>query len=355
MSHQRERHGGREGTRNLARQCRAGLSLAVMALLLFAWGPAQAAEKVSLRLSFVPSGKDAIFFYTRELGLWQASGLQVEIGHTRGSLEVCQFVGLNKDEFGIAEATTVMQSRAKGMPIRMLGLQLPKTPVSLISKAKVAIRTPKDLEGKSIALSIQSSTAVLLPAFLRQNGVDATRVALKNTPPGSILPVVLADRAEAAGLYAVSFLPAFKAQGWEEGRNLNVLRFGDHGFERLLGVSIITSEKIVRERPDLVRRFLPPLFEAIRRAMRDPDAAAASLRKQQPELNISLPAIKEGLLESFRLMDTPEAREHTLGWIAPDKVHWTHDLLAELKMLERRLSAEELFTNEFLAGPPFQP
>ena len=143
--------------------------------------------KVSLRLDFLPSGEYCGYYAAKESGFWAKNGLDVEIRSGTGSLESCKLVALGREDFAIADASTMMKSRIEGMPLKMIGTHLARHPVSLFAKTSTGVRSPKDLAGESVAMAAVGSPRSLLPPFLKLNGIDPAKVETRYMAPGALM------------------------------------------------------------------------------------------------------------------------------------------------------------------------
>jgi len=312
----------------------------------------QEVDRVLLRLSWIPSGKDSAFYAAKHKGFWANRRLDVDVRPGTGDADVCKLVGLRRDDFGVSGMDGVIKARVRGLPVKMLGMHLAMPPQSIVAKTKSGIKTPKDLEGKTLVGSPASGMTGLLPAFFKKNGVDSSKVKVVMSSPGSWTSLFLADKVDAMPAFLMVEVAALKSKGWEEGKNLNIMRFKDWGFPDLLSLGLITSDQYIEKKRDLVERFVPPFFDGIRYSMKNPSDAVSELAKVFPEMNKHV--LVDGLLHSFKLMRTKGAAEHTLGWIEEGKVKFTQDLLYELGQIKKKLPVTEFFTNEFLSGPPFK-
>ncbi len=330
-----------------------GVSFGLLSLVGHkAIGEAAEMDRVLLRLSWLASGKDVAFYAARAQGFWSKNGIDLDIRAGTGSADVCKLVGLARDDFGISGMAAIIKARIKGLPVKMLGMHIPRPAQAILSKADAGIKVPKDLEGKTFVGSPASAITRLLPAFLKKNGVDPSKVTVKMARPGAQMSLLLADKADAIPAMLTAEVVALKAKGWEEGKNLNVMRFEDWGFSDLLTLGFITSDRYIEKKRDLVKRFIPACFDGIRYAMQNPEDSVNAFLKLAPQKKKSI--LLEGLLSSFKLMDTKEAKDHTLGWIQEEKVEFTQNLLYELGQIDKKLPVTELFTNEFLTGPPYK-
>jgi len=314
------------------------------------WRNAEAAaqlQKVSLRLDFLPSGEYCGYFTAKEKGFWARNGLDVEIKAGSGSLESCKLVALGREDFGIADASTMMKSRIDGMPLKMIGTHLAQHPVSIFAKAEKGIRSPLDLVGKSVGMGATAAARSLFPAFMKANGVDPAKVEMKFMASGALLAAFLENKADALVSYLVPWQALLEARGYEEGKNLVIMRWMDHGFRNLAGAGFIVSEETLAKRRDLVRRFIPPIYQGVRYALENQAEGVGYVHKYYPERD--RPVDLKICGASLQLQLTEEARQQKLGWMSREKWEWTQNVWYDVGEIKKKLPVEEYFTNEFLA------
>lgn len=334
----------------------AGILGAMMALSLAPGAQktafAQAREGVVLRLGWLPTGTEAPLYLTKEKGYWSKRGLDVDIRPGTGSGDAAKLVGLARDEFGNLHIPTVLISRSKGIPVKVLGTHYAENPECIISLKEKGIKTPKDLVGKAIGLSAGGGDRQLFPAFLKLNGVDVKDVKIRTTPLETRYTLLLKGDVDAAHGYTVQNLMALKHQGYTEGKELNVIRYRDWGFDKFYIYGITSSDEIVQKKRSIVQGFVDGFYEGLLYSIRNPEEAVVSMHKKFPEMNKALLMDQQAL--SFTLMDNKEAREHTLGWMDKERWIWMQDMLFDAGMIEKKISVEECYTNEFLKGSPFK-
>jgi NitT/TauT family transport system substrate-binding protein len=102
---------------------------------------------------------------------------------------------------------------------------------------------------------------------------------------------------------------------------------------------------LVAENPELIRRFLRATYQGWRDAQKEPEAAIEALAKQVP--GIDREAYLATMSYVLDLVITERSAEHGIGWILPELMQKTIDLTATGGTLDRELTAEEVFTNEF--------
>ena len=305
------------------------------------------AQKVSLRLDFLPSGEYCGYYMAKEAGLWARNELDVEIRAGTGSLESCKLVALGREDFAISDASTMMKSRIDGMPLKMIGTHLARHPVSLFAKTSTGVRTPKDLPGKSVAMAAVGSPRSLLPTFLKVNGIDPGKIEMRFMTPGALFAAFLEDKADALVSYLVPWKALLESRGYEEGKNLTIIRWMDYGFQNLAGAGFIVSEETLAKRRDLVRRFVPPIFQGVQQALEKQADAVGHVLKYYPERNREVDQKICAL--SLQLQLSEEAKQHKLGWVSREKWEWTQNVWFDTGEIKKKLPVDEYFTNDFLA------
>ena len=89
------------------------IGAAAVALMAFAVSPAQAADKVVLMLNWYVYGEHAPFYYGKQLGLYSAEGIDLEIQEGRGSAVTTQAVAAGSATFGYVDVPTMMRAAVK--------------------------------------------------------------------------------------------------------------------------------------------------------------------------------------------------------------------------------------------------
>jgi hypothetical protein len=78
-------------------------------------------------------------------------------------------------QFGFADGFVVGNAVSKGMNIRAVAGLYRRNPTAVVVLADSDIKTPKDLEGKTIAIAAGSTQFQQWPAFVKGCGLDASR------------------------------------------------------------------------------------------------------------------------------------------------------------------------------------
>src|ERR1700751_2086945 len=150
----------------------AGLAAGLAAVPLARRGRAQTKRQVTMRLDWLYQGPNAGFLVAQDKGFYEQAGLNVEIGPGRGSGSTAQLVASKATQFGFADGYVVGNAVSKGMNIKAVAGLYRRNPTAVVVLADSDIKTPKDLEGKTIAIAAGSTQFQQLAAFLTDCGLE---------------------------------------------------------------------------------------------------------------------------------------------------------------------------------------
>ncbi len=304
-------------------------------------GSASAADDVSIRLNWYLVGFHAPIYMGVERGYFADEGINLTINEGRGSGVSTQVVGAKDDTFGISDAGTLMLAASKGIPIKTIMSPMNISPFGVISREDAGIKSPKDLEGKKIAVSAGDALTQLFPAVLKANGLDESTVELVFVDPAGKIVSVLEKKADA--LLGSADAQYFQIE--EKGVKAAAMNFADVGVPTV-GLTIIAHEDTINDHPDIIRRFVKAMRRSFEEGVKDPDAAIAAAVKAKPD--VSADALKGQLLVDLDLLHSAASESGGIGYAATEDWERTLELMKEYRELETDRTADSFYTNEFL-------
>ena len=320
----------------------AGVLLA--ALVACTAPAARAADAVSFRLNWYLGGLHVPFYYGKEKGIYAAEGIDLTINEGRGSANTVQVVAAGSDTFGLADSSSVIATAAKGAEIKSVMSLLNSTGFAVVSLAETGIRTPKDLEGKRLAVSPGDPLGQLFQALATYNKLDMSKITLVQVDPAAKVVAVLEKRAD--GLLGGADDQYFLIK--QRGLQPAALRYADHG-ANIVGMTIVTRNDLIKTKPDLVRRFVRATIKSWEEAKKNPGAAVDAALKVKPDLNRQ--STLEQLMVDIDLLDSPNSKGR-IGWGAQADWDQTIDLLKKYRDLSTTQPWTAFHTNEFVAAQP---
>ena len=302
----------------------------------------QPPQKVVFALNWFPVGDHAAYWVALEKGYYRQRGLDVDMQNSKGSGDSIAKVDTGRADVGLADSAVVIASAARGTKVKVVGMVFDKSPLNIWSRKDAPITKPKDLEGKSVAAPPGDGQRQMFPAFARLNGIDASKVTWVNVEPAAKVPALAEKRVDAVADYTTG-LPFYeKAIG--KG-NAVMLPWADHGFD-MYSMSIIASEKTMKERGPVLKAFLEASYLGWRDVMSDPKSALEIFKKRVPEIDLSI--IEPNMMMGLDLMKTDRYAKNGIGWMEEKKMCDSVDLVNTYMGVPTKVECKAVYTNEFL-------
>ncbi|MEZ4927898.1 MAG: ABC transporter substrate-binding protein [Saprospiraceae bacterium] len=197
--------------------------------------------------------------------------------------------GLGKDplklvgdnEFGVAASDEVLHAVDKGGDFVIIGLINYNSPACYISLEKYNIKTPKDLEGKTVGILPFGGTGLIYKILLKKNGIDETKIKEVTVYPD--LKVFIAGKTH-------QVQPAFIYDETvtldEQGIKYNVLEPKDFNVS-FKGAVYFTTGNTVKNNPNLVQEFVNTMAAGVNGAINNPEKAIQALKEIAPDIDPS--------------------------------------------------------------------
>lgn len=222
--------------------------------------PALASEKsVVYRLKWLKNMSTVGDLYAQEQGIFTDYGLDVTIkagGPERDSIRELE---LGYAHFGVASADQIIRALTKGAPVVVVAQLFQVNPLQWIYRQeRTAIETLSDLKGLKLGITFGKNDEIIMKTLLARAQINERQVDFFSV------------RLDYAPFYKgqVDLWPVYiNTQGVEIGGKLTAagekIRFfnpNDHGVH-FVANSVVTSEKMINQHPDLVDRFVCALLQ----------------------------------------------------------------------------------------------
>ncbi len=301
---------------------------------------AWAAEKVQFQFDWVFYGKFAGYFAARDKGFYKAVGLDVTLD--RGYGTAATSVAAGKHDYGIDGMSSVVIARSKNIPVKMVSVWHERGMYTLFMLKSSGIRTPKDLEGKTIGVAAGDVNHRSFAVFSKAVGLKKwewvfLRPAAKN-------PSLLAKKVDAIGTFTTVGIP-LRIQAKKMGDGIVEFLWSDFGV-RLPTDGIVTHDKTIAEKPGQIRRFLSATLEGNAWAIEHPKEAVDIFQKSRPDARRSLTAAFWDLSSRFQVWGS--LKEHGLGHFDRGVMEYTRKAIIEAYQLKNPPALDDIYTAEFL-------
>jgi NitT/TauT family transport system substrate-binding protein len=243
-----------------------GIWMMVMAVLI-STAPAAAGDipKINYRLKWLFNTSVVGDLYADVQGYFSDRGLAVTVKPGGPERNAIKELELGQAQFGVASADQVIRALDKGSPVVVLAQLFQVNPLQWIYRAsKRPINRLQDLEGRIIGITYGGNDETIMRTLLAKGNLAEKDVTLFSvrydyTP-------FYQDKVDIWPVYrnAQGIILAEKLKQSSEA--VKFLVPADFGV-RFVANSVVTSEKMLREQPEVVKRFMAALMKGWRKAM----------------------------------------------------------------------------------------
>jgi len=208
-------------------------------------GAAPPAEKVLVRFTWKLYGVYAPLYVALDKGYFAQEGLSVELAEGSGSENVVKLIATGT---GIVAAEAI----SAGLPVKVIANYMASNPLGLISFPEIPLKTPKDLEGKTVGLATGETFANMIEPFARINGVDVSKVKRIQFDGATRNAQFVARKIDVISVYLNNDLPLLASK---LNVKFNVLNAADFGL-KLMGTSYFVNNGYAKDHPETLRKLL---------------------------------------------------------------------------------------------------
>lgn len=311
----------------------------VLAFTALFCGGESSTKNVRVALDWFPWSNHSGLFISQEKGYFKDRDLNVDIYTPADPATVLQTVGAGKDDFGISYQIDVLLARAQGIPVVSIAALVQHPLNSIMTLKTSGLTHPSDLRGKKIGYPGLPSDEAMLRTVLSSEGLSLADVELVNVG-FDLVPALIGKKVDAIlGAYWVHESIDAELQGYP----VNIMRLEQWGVPDYYELVLVTSEKKIKEQPDVVRRFVDAVVRGYNDAINDPQDAIDLLAKAHPEINqdIERPGVK--LLAPLWIDSTTAFGEQTQArWLS------IADWLKANGLLDKNVDPTKAFTDQFI-------
>jgi NitT/TauT family transport system substrate-binding protein len=306
---------------------------------------AQGKEKVVLLLNWYTYSEHAPFYLGKERGYFDQEGLDLDIQEGRGSGITVQAVAAGTATFGYADIPTMIKAASKGAPVTAVGVALQTSPMSVMGFAEKNIRKPEDIKGKIVAVTPGDSMSQIWPLFLKKTNLKEGDFKQVAGDAQTKLNAVINGQADLLLGYVMD--QAIKLQDATH-KQVYPIRFADYGIN-MVSSGIIVQKEFLKNKPDVVKRFMRAATRSLEEASKNPEAAIDAMLKAQPKSGVKDTALV-GLKNTIALYHGPDNPKDKPFRVGAKNMSETLQLLAEYGGLDKASAgkAEDYYTNAYL-------
>jgi NitT/TauT family transport system substrate-binding protein len=272
-------------------------------------------------------------------GYFSEAGLDVSFAVGRGGVDVAKQVGAGNAPIGGIVGDSPIMVRANGVPIKTVAVFGGKGFMQLVVREDSGIEKPADLKGKTITvMSYQDTTFYALLGLLASAGLTQDDVNIQAVGPTGVWEFVATGKS--VGMAGVpDWIPPVQAAG------VKVKVIPTDEFFPHMAQAIAVSDKVIKERPEMVQKFVTAALRGMKDIMEDPNKAADDFVTFVPEWKGKEGAVKAAFNYYAKLVYVGQNR---LGEINVERLTTLQDFYVAKGIIPKKTPVEELYTNQFI-------
>ena len=296
--------------------------------------------KATLVLDWFPNTNHAGLYLARARDWYAAEGLELTVEAPSDVSAAMKLVGAGNAELGISYQPAVTIARAQDVPVVSVAALVQHNLGAFAAKRQVGISRPKQFEGKRYGSSGLPQSGAQLATAMRCDGGDPSTVE-EVTLGQQISQALLADRVDFMAL-----LPTWEGVELEmKGADLVYMNYRDHCLPDSYNLVFIAGEAAIRDKPEVIRRFLAATQRGYEAAVKEPAEANAALLQAAPDLNADLVRASMERLTPYFIAEAPR-------WGVQDGGRWNAYAawMLENGLIQKPVDGARAFTSDLLVA-----
>jgi len=305
-------------------------------MLAASLAPASAADKVTFLTSWFAQAEHGGFYQAKATGLYDKAGLDVTIKMGGPQVNGTQLLLAGDADFIMGYDIQVLKGREQNLPLVTVASSFQFDLQGIMTHDDVASLAA--LKGKPILIA-GSSRVTFWPWLRAKYGFtdDQIRPYTFNLQP------FFADKDVAQQGYPSS--EPYQAQ--QQNEKVKFFLLADGGYPPY-GSTIVTTEKMIAEKPGVVARFVKASLEGWRDYMKDPAPANALIKADNTKMTDGQIAFAIEKLKENKAIDGSDAAKLGIGIITADRYKQIYDFLVAGELLDPKVDWHKAFDDRFV-------
>ncbi len=293
--------------------------------------------EVNVVMGYIPNVQFAPFYVADKKGYFAQEGIKIK--YSWGfEIDGIKLLGANQADFAMLGGDQVIQARSQDIPLVYVANYYNAFPITVFSLKDKNIKTPKDLIGKKVGLpALWGATYTAWRALLYGAGIKESDVQVQDIGFAQVAAVTQGVVDAAAG-----YSNNEPVQMQISGKEINQINVWD--YSRLVGMGLVTNEKTIADKPQLVQKMVRALTHGIQDTVNDPNGALAISLQNLPEAGgPNLNTTKAVLEASVALWKSPR-----IGYVDPSDWAASAKFMKDAGFIKNEVDVNKLYTNKFV-------
>ncbi|RZI70208.1 MAG: ABC transporter substrate-binding protein [Variovorax sp.] len=297
---------------------------------------AHAQDKVTFLTSWYAQAEHGGYYQAVATGIYKKHGLDVTIKMGGPQVNVTQLLAAGQADFVMGKDFQVLSGLEAGIPMTTVAAVFQKDPQGMMTHPDV--KGLSDLKDKTILVASSGRTSWWPWLSKKYNLKDEqTRPYTFNLQP------FFADKNVAQQGFPGS--EPFSAE--KAGQKVNFYVFADDGYPPY-GNTIVSMQKTVKDKPEMVQRFVRATLEGWKSYLANPAAGNALIKQDNPKMDDELLAFSVKQMKDMKFFDGGDAAKMGPGAMTDARWKSTYDLMVTSGLLKPNANWQQAYTLQFV-------
>ncbi|TFZ01034.1 ABC transporter substrate-binding protein [Ramlibacter rhizophilus] len=308
----------------------AAIALACAATASFAQ------DKVTFLTSWYAQAEHGGYYQAVANGIYKKHGLDVTVKMGGPQVNAVQLVAAGQADFMMGKDFQVLAGLEQGVPMVTVGAIFQKEPQGMVTHPDV--NSLADLKDKTILVAT-SGRSTWWPWLKLKYGFkdEQTRPYTSNMQP------FFADK----GLAQQGFPSSEPFTAEKAGQKVKFFLFADDGYPPY-GNTIVTLQKTVKDKPEMVQRFVRATLEGWKSYMENPAAGNALIKQDNPKMDDEMLAYAHRKMKEMKFFDGGDAARLGAGVMTDARWKTTYDFMVSSGQLKPNPNWQQAYTLQFV-------
>ena len=310
---------------------------------------AQPLKPFTFILDFLPYGEYTPYFTALDKGWYKEEGLDVKILRGAGSGDTVKRIAVGQGDAGSADFSALTAARAnEDIKVKAIAAYFRRPPHTIFVRTDSGINSPKDLEGKTIAITPGNSHQILFPLFAQGAGFKAESVKWITMDGAAMGPALITGRVDGAPLFA-NHEARLQKQAREQGKGIKPLSYAQFGLD-MYSLVIITREETIQKNSDSLKRFLRATVRGMKYAFapQNIEEGAKVVVKFNPEVDLEAATGAAQVASRYSFTEEVTSGKVAVGQFETARVEKSIGIYTQYLNLKKKISPEVIYTNDLL-------
>ena len=287
--------------------------------------------------SWFPQIENAGQYSAKVEGFYEDAGIDMTIQPGGPGVSAVSIVASGEADIGMAQADQLLFAINEGIPLVAIMTNFQLTPQGIMFHKGEPIKTFDDF-GKGNYEIYTGASAGYWQYLISKFDIDASQNRIYTGDNSAFV----ANKKAASQMYVTSE-PFYLKQ---EGIETEHLLISESGYE-IYGDVLFTTKKFLEENPDIVQAYVDATIKGWEVFRENPDNAYDYIMELDNTKTVEQMSYAKEIMED--LVFGGDAAEHGVGYMSEKRWQQLIDQVYELKLIDKKMDAKEVFTDEFIS------